>query len=313
MRLFSLFICILLPLVALKAGANDYPLPEDGGTIVGSLQYHRVQPGESLNDIANQYHVGLLALMAINKGVDPFLPDAGSQLTIPTKLILPDVPWRGIVINLAELRLYYFPPDKKSVQVYPIGIGRIGRATPEMSTYVSVKRDHPTWTPTANIRKEYLEKKGIELPQSIPAGPDNPLGEYALRLAYGSGEYLIHGTNKSFGIGMRVSSGCIRMHPQDIERMFNQVRVGTPVRVINQPVKSAIANHGELYLEVHEPLSRDEEDTREFTEVNLDGNQLQLVSQPWVDTQKVAFALKSQAGIPIWVGYAVTQDIASQQ
>jgi len=312
MRIFSLFYCILLTFCSLEAGASDYALPEDGSTIVGALQYHRVQPGESLNDIAEQYHVGLLAMMAINKGVDPFLPDAGSQLTIPTKLILPDVPWRGIVINLAELRLYYFPPDGQSVQVYPIGIGRIGRATPEMSTHVSVKRDHPTWVPTANIRKEYLEKKGIELPASIPPGPDNPLGEYALRLAYGSGEYLIHGTNKSFGIGMRVSSGCIRLHPQDIERLFNQVKVGTPVRVINQPLKSAIADHGELYLEVHEPLSREEEDIHNVTEVKLDEPLLQLVSQPWVDSQKVAFALKSQAGIPIWVGYAVTQGLASQ-
>lgn len=235
--------------------AASYDFPADGSSLVGRTQYHVVEKGETLAEIAKQYDIGFLSLMAANKGVDPFLPQQDFVLTIPSQIILPHVPCEGIVINLAELRLYYFEPDIRKVHIFPVGIGRIGRDTPEMETSISQKRPNPTWTPPQSIRKEYQEK-GIELPAVVPAGPDNPLGEYALRLAYGAGDYLIHGTNKDFGIGLRVSSGCIRMDPKDIEWLFNQVQRGEKVRVIDEPIKVALEPDRSVFLEAHEPLTR---------------------------------------------------------
>ncbi|NGZ14925.1 L,D-transpeptidase family protein [Vibrio aestuarianus] len=235
--------------------AASYDFPADGSSLVGRTQYHVVEKGETLAEIAKQYDIGFLSLMAANKGVDPFLPQQDFVLTIPSQIILPHVPYEGIVINLAELRLYYFEPDIRKVHIFPVGIGRIGRDTPEMETSISQKRPNPTWTPPQSIRKEYQEK-GIELPAVVPAGPDNPLGEYALRLAYGAGDYLIHGTNKDFGIGLRVSSGCIRMDPKDIEWLFNQVQRGEKVRVIDEPIKVALEPDRSVFLEAHEPLTR---------------------------------------------------------
>ena len=235
--------------------AAVYDFPKEGSRLVGHLQYHVVQKGETLADIGTQYKIGFLALMAANQGVDPFLPPEGTVLTIPSQVILPDVPYEGIVINLAELRLYYFQPDQRQVYIFPVGIGRIGRDTPEMETHISQKRANPTWTPTQSIRQEYLQR-GIELPAVVPAGPNNPLGEYAMRLAYGSGEYLIHGTNKDFGIGLRVSAGCIRMEPEDIEWLFQQVERGITVRVINEPIKVSLEPDRSVFIEAHEPLTR---------------------------------------------------------
>lgn len=235
--------------------AASYPLPPEGSNIVGRTQYHQVDEGETLAEIAKQYDVGFLSLMAANKGVDPFLPKAGYVLTIPTQIILPQVEREGVVINLAELRLYYFEPDSGLVHIFPVGIGRVGRDTPEMSTTISQKRPNPTWTPPLSIRKEYLAK-GIELPAVVPAGPENPLGEYALRLAYGAGDYLIHGTNKDFGIGLRVSSGCIRMEPKDIDWLFPKVSLGEKVRVINEPIKISLEPDRSVFIEAHEPLTR---------------------------------------------------------
>ncbi|WP_341663366.1 L,D-transpeptidase family protein [Vibrio sp.] len=249
---------ILLPILccfSLPVFSATYQLPQEGSNIVGRTQYHQVSQGESLADIAKRYDVGFLSLMAANKGVDPFLPAENYVLTIPTRIILPDVPRKGIVINLAELRLYYFQPDKNLVHIFPVGIGRIGRDTPEMETSISQKKRHPTWKPPKSIRKEYREK-GIDLPTIVPAGPDNPLGDYAMRLAYGIGEYLIHGTDKDFGIGLRVSSGCIRMDPKDIDWLFPKVNLGEKVRVINEPIKVALEPDRSVFVEAHEPLTR---------------------------------------------------------
>lgn len=287
---------VLLGLVmTFSSYSASYLLPEDDSQVVGRLQHHVVEKGDTFAKLAKIYDVGLLSLMAANKGIDPFLPDIGTVLTIPTMFILPTEDRSGIVINLAELRLYYFDDDKKQVHIFPVGIGRIGRDTPEMSSYINEKIPNPTWTPPKSIRDEYLEK-GIELPKVVPAGPDNPLGEYALRLAYGVGDYLIHGTNRDFGIGLRVSSGCIRMEPVDIKWLFEQVSRKDRVRVVNIPIKVSLEPDRSVFMEVHEPLT------------NSDGVQEPLVMpqelQWWmmefdISMNKARAAMIVQSGVPI--------------
>jgi lipoprotein-anchoring transpeptidase ErfK/SrfK len=295
-----LLACIAL-CMAFSVSALTYDLPEDGSRLLGSNQWHRVQKGETIALIAERYGVGFLAVMAANKGVDPFLPEEDTELLIPTQILLPDVERKGVVVNLAELRLYYFRPNSTEVDVLPIGIGRIGRETPEMSTYISQKREQPTWTPTQNIRNEYAAK-GIILPPVVQAGPENPLGEYALRLAYGNGEYLIHGTNKEFGVGLRVSSGCIRLFPDDIEYLFSQVNLKTPVRIINQSIKHSLEPSGEFLLEVHQPLNRSEEEVTQATSLQLSRDDIKFITQAGVDSSVVNQALKNQQGIALSVG-----------
>ncbi|WP_434361650.1 L,D-transpeptidase family protein [Parasalinivibrio latis] len=290
--------------------AATYKIPEDGSRIVGRPQVHQVLKGEHLEKIAKSYDVGFLALMAANRGVDPYLPDPGTFVDLPTEIILPDVKYDGIVINLAELRLYFFELEKGVVHIFPIGIGRIGRETPAMETYISQKREHPTWTPPASIRKEYLEKKNIVLPEVVPAGPNNPLGDYAMRLAFGHGDYLIHGTNKSFGVGMRVSSGCIRMRPSDIEWLFQQVPLKEKVRVINEPVKYSFEPDGSLYVEVHRPLSQNEEQTHERLLTAPDEKLTSWLEQNDINRARYSAALAVQSGLPTEVG--VVPEVAKE-
>ncbi|MDO6499072.1 L,D-transpeptidase family protein [Photobacterium sanguinicancri] len=281
------------------ANAIEYPLPEDSSNLIGTMEYYQVEKGDSLADIANSYNVGFLALLEANKGVDPFLPAPGKLLAIPTQLILPKVDREGVVINLAELRLYYFPEDQDVVHVFPIGIGRVGRETPLMTTKISQKTKNPTWTPTANIRKEYREKRDIELPSVVPAGPENPLGDYAMRLAHGSGQYLIHGTNKDFGIGMRVSSGCIRMNPWDIEWLFPQIPKGTKVQIIDQALKQTQEPDGSLYVEVHQPLSKTESQLGQDKKVKADEELLLTIANDDRAYSRLNAALNLQMGIPV--------------
>ncbi|WP_256741296.1 L,D-transpeptidase LdtC, partial [Cronobacter sakazakii] len=243
---------------ASQALANTYPLPAPGSRLIGETLYHTVaDDGGSLEAIAKRYNVGFLALLQANPGVDPYVPRAGSVLTIPRQMLLPDAPREGILINLAELRLYYFAPGENTVTVYPIGIGQLDgdTLTPTMQTTVSQKRANPTWTPTANIRARY-KAQGIDLPAVMPAGPDNPMGHHAIRLAAYGGVYLLHGTNADFGIGMRVSSGCIRLRDDDIKHLFSAVPVGTRVNIINAPVKASVEPDGRRFVEVHQPLSK---------------------------------------------------------
>jgi murein L,D-transpeptidase YcbB/YkuD len=215
------------------------------------------------------------------------------------QLVLPNAKRQGIVINLAELRLYYFPTDSDRMYVFPIGIGRVGRETPKMTTKISQMIENPSWTPTANIRKEYREKHNIELPSVVPAGPENPLGDYAMRLSHGSGQYLIHGTNKDFGIGMRVSSGCIRMNPWDVEWLFSRVSRGTRVQIVNQPIKHTVEPDGSVFVEVHEPLSRSESQLGEFKSVNAPDSLMAEVAGSEDAYQKLELELLKQTGVPL--------------
>lgn len=287
--------------LSLPARANTWPLSASDSRLIGENRFHVVEnDGGSLEAIAKKYNVGFLALLQANPGVDPYVPRAGSVLTIPLQTLLPDVPREGIVINLAELRLYYYPPGEKKVTVYPIGIGQLGGTTitPTMVTTVSDKRANPTWTPTANIRARY-KAMGVELPAVVPAGPDNPMGHHAIRLAAYGGVYLLHGTNADFGIGMRVSSGCIRLRDGDIERLFKQVTPGTRVTIINTPIKVSQEPGGVRLVEVHQPLSENIDDDPKVLPITLDGAMQAFKNAPQTDSQVMEHVMEVRSGMPV--------------
>lgn len=280
--------------------AVEYTLPASGSRLVGQNQTYTVQEGDnSLQAIARRFDTAAMLILEANNTIAP-VPAPGTQVTIPLQLLLPDAPREGIVVNLAELRLYYYPPQGSTVQVYPLGIGQQGLETPEMTTRVGQKIPNPTWTPPAGIRQRSLAK-GITLPPVVPAGPNNPLGRFALRLAYGNGEYLIHGTNAQASVGLRVSSGCMRMFADDIKALFSQVRVGTPVRVINQPVKYATEPDGRRYMEVHRPLTQSEGQNPQTMSYTLPANYAQFVAEKGTDKALVDKAMYRRAGYPVMV------------
>ncbi|PKH26525.1 L,D-transpeptidase [Enterobacterales bacterium CwR94] len=303
MKLRRLTGILLVTLVAgtRMAFATSYPLPPENSRLIGeNVSYQVPDDKRPLEDVAAQFKVGLLGMLEANPGTDPWLPKAGTTLTIPTQMLLPDTKREGIVVNLAELRLYYYPQGEDRVIVYPIGIGQLGAITPSMVTSVSQKIPNPTWTPTPNIRKRYAQE-GVTLPVTVPAGPENPMGQFAMRLAYGKGHYLIHGTNANFGIGMRVSSGCIRLRPDDIEALFNAVPKGTRVQVINQPVKVAIEPDGKRYIEVHQPLSRNEKDDPQTMRLPLTSDAKKFINSKQSDEVMIKEALERRSGMPIIV------------
>ncbi|ATA21992.1 L,D-transpeptidase YcfS [Gibbsiella quercinecans] len=283
------------------AKATEYPLPPANSRLIGeNTTYVVPNDGRSLEMIAADYKIGLLGMLEANPGTDPYLPKTGSVLTIPTQMLLPDTPREGIVVNLAELRLYYYPKGEDKVIVYPIGIGQVGMHTPLQVTHISQKIPNPTWTPTANIRKRYAAQGEI-LPAVVPAGPENPMGLFAMRLAMGKGQYLIHGTNANFGIGMRVSSGCIRLRPEDIEALFNHVPQGTRVQIINEPVKVAVEPDGKRYVEVHQPLSRTEKDDPQTMPIALSSSKQAFVNDLQTDKTEFDSAMARRSGMPVLV------------
>ena len=283
------------------AWAVDYPLPPANSRLIGENQFWTVQEGDrNLQAIARHFDTAAMLILEANDTIAPVQPKPGTQVLIPSQMLLPDVPREGIVVNLAELRLYYFPPGVNQVQVYPLGIGQQGLETPEMTTRIGQKIPNPTWTPTAGIRARSLEK-GIKLPPVVPAGPNNPLGRYALRLAYGNGEYLIHGTSAPDSVGLRVSSGCMRMNAADIQSLFNQVKSGTPVRIINQPVKFAVEPDGKRYVEVHRPLTPDEASNAQTMAYTLPAEFHQFSGDKAVDEAQLKRALTRRAGYPVVV------------
>ena len=267
MKTVALALCLVLSFVSFsqKSLAAVYQLPEKQSRLLGETLQYQVEQGDYFQAIAEYHNVGFLALMAANQGVDPFLPPVGALLNIPKQMLLPFAEHKGIVINLSELRLYYFPPNESLVYVFPVGIGRQGLSTPKIISFIGDKRKDPTWTPTTEMRARYLAKYGKELAKVIAAGPNNPFGKYALRI--GSSEYLIHGSNKRFGIGMRASSGCIRLYDQDIAWLFNNIAIGTQVRIVDQAVKMSYELTGDKLIEVHQPLS---EQTAVNAEYKLD-------------------------------------------
>ena len=251
LRLLLTILALPLLVFPLTVAAREFPLPLPGNDAVGEISSITSRYEDTLSDIGRANNLGFLEVSEANPGVDPWLPGEGLEIMLPTQFLLPPGPREGIVINLAELRMYFYPKGENRVVTYPLGIGREGWSTPVSDTRVTGKRPNPSWTPPESIRLEHLEQ-GDALPKVVPPGPDNPLGAYAIYLALPG--YLLHGTNKPFGVGLRVSHGCIRFYPEDIEKLFPRVAIGTRVRIINEPYKLGWIN-GRLYIEAHLPLS----------------------------------------------------------
>lgn len=305
MRRVKLLCSALLLLASQSVLAVTYPLPPEGSRLVGS-PLKIIVPLDSnfpLEAFAARYGQGLSNMLEANPGVDVYLPARGTTLTIPQQLILPDTPREGIVINVAEMRLYYYPPDGSSVEVLPIGIGQAGRETPRnWVTKVERKQEGPTWVPTANTRREYA-KEGKTLPAMVPAGPENPMGLYAI---YIGRLYAIHGTNANFGIGLRVSQGCIRLRNDDIKYLFDTVPVGTRVQIIDRPVKYTTEPDGSRWLEVHEPLSRNRSEYESDKKVPLPVTPAMqaFVRGEGVDANRAQSEMQRRSGMPVNISSA---------
>ncbi len=294
---------------SLHVSALTFEMPPPGEDIVGELMTVRVADyKDTINTYAEAYGLGFRQMLAANPGVNPWVPGAGRELVLPLQFILPPGERTGIVINLAEFRLYHFQPDGRTVDTYPIGIGREGWETPLVSAKVTGVIKDPTWVPTASIRADWAAN-GRRLPAVVPPGPDNPMGKWAIQLSARS--YYIHGTNKELGIGMRVSAGCIRMYNPDVEQFAKRVARGTPVRIINTPVKVGWKG-GEMYVEVHEAL--EEQRTQHVAEAAVAdaihlANRLTRapVDVDWIDAKAAAV---DQSGIPLRVSATGAANIA---
>jgi len=233
-----------------SAVALELPLPPPGEDIVGQVQVIKAKYEDTFADLGKANDLGYTEMVAANPGVDAWLPGEGSEVILPTRFILPAGPREGIVINLAEYRMYYFPKGRNVVYTYPLGIGREGWGSPITNTSITAKTPNPAWYPPKSIREEHAAE-GDPLPTVVAPGPNNPLGPFKFTL--GTPGYLIHGSNKKFGIGMRVSHGCFRMLNNNVLELAGMAPVGTKLRIINEPYKFGVSG-GKVYLEAHAPL-----------------------------------------------------------
>lgn len=291
---------LLGAMITSAAQAVVYPMPPPDTDVIGEVRVIYASKEDTLIDIARAHSLGYDEMVHANPGVDRWAPGEGTPIVLPTRHILPDTPREGIVLNIAEMRLYYYPAasagGERVVHTYPVSIGRMDWKTPMGLTKVVAKDIDPPWRPPATIKAEHA-KEGDILPDVVPGGPDNPLGRFAMRL--GVPGYLIHGTNKPYGIGMRVTHGCVRMYPEDIEQLFGMVPVGTSVRLIDQPVKVGRLN-GELLVESHEPLEEDELPMK----VTLEQAQRAVIAKtgpdmPGVDRAALQAAVEQISGMPV--------------
>ena len=301
--MLKLITSVLVIIAASQSQADIFTLPPADVDVIGQVSTVTASSNETLLDIARRYDLGQNEILLANPTVDRWLPEEKSVVVLPNRFILPNVARTGLVLNLPEMRLYYFPkhkPGEKPIVItHPVSVGRMDWNTPLGKTSIISKKKDPDWRPPQSLKDEAIAAGDEPLPDIVKAGPDNPLGRYAMRL--GIPGYLIHSTNKPYGVGMRVTHGCLRMYPEDIERLFEGIPVGTPVQLVNQPIKLGWLA-GSLFVELHPPLDEDQDKyanymqsvldaIAEFTdqeEINLSGRTL------WQ-------AIEHQDGIPVVV------------
>ena len=286
------------------AFAEDFVLPSSNHALIGDVQYVTTNAGDTPTTLAERYNLGLNAILAANPGTsDNTQFPAGTYVKIPTEFLLPSLPRRGIVINLPEMRMYYYPTGSDNVMTFPIGIGKIGKTIPIQNTAITRKKVNPEWIPPADIRK-FNQDQGIELPKVMPAGPDNPLGPYAIYLRIPT--FLIHSTIFPESIGRRASFGCIRMNESDIKQFFPLVEPGTPVSIVDMPTKVGWEGN-RLYIETHAPL----EERSTVSYATLDGvveeisNTLPRHGVTLVNWQLVSYLVEQPDGVPHEIGVKV--------
>lgn len=279
---------------------NDFELTSGAQSVIGEPQLVFTRPQDTLSDLAREYGLGYDEIVAANPDVNPWLPGENTAVILPTQYILPDTQMQGLVLNIATKRVFYFPTvaegETQKVLTYPIGIGRVGWETPLGSATVVSKARDPSWWVPLSVRQEHAEM-GNPLPSVVPPGPDNPLGTRVLKLDMPG--YLIHGTNAPYGVGMRVSHGCVRLYPENIELLYDMVAIGEPVMIINEPYQMGTQD-GVLYFEAHAPLEDDaitaEEHLQRLTDTRLD-----VSGQPLNQHLKdhIGSLAAAQNGIPV--------------
>jgi L,D-transpeptidase ErfK/SrfK len=296
------------------AWGTVYELPADGSAVVGTDERIKSTYQDTLLDIAHRYSLGYEEIIRANPGVDMWLPGEGTEILLPGRRILPPGPRDGLVVNLPEHRLYYYPKPRKGqhrvVITYPVSIGRMDWHSPLGQTEVVAKQKHPSWYPPESIRKEHA-RNGDPLPRVVPPGPNNPLGDFKMRLGVGDGTYEIHGTNNPMAVGMAITHGCIRMYPEDVAALFAKVPVGTKVWLINDPVKVTYVG-GDLLMEAHPPVDSE----GQTVEPNLDLLAQQLdralgSSVAAIHWDFAREALQSANGMPAIVGVEADVDSKS--
>jgi len=277
-----------------KIERNDFFVAKEDD-VIGRLAVIRLEKGDTLPDIARHFSLGIDTVSAANPGIDIWVPEAGKRILLPLSFILPDTVKKGIVINLAAMRLFYFKEDGKllAVSTYPIGVGTTERPTPMGQMYIVLKMFRPTWYVPASIAEDH-RKKGDPLPAKVPPGPLNPLGEHALYLSKSG--YLVHGTNKPASIGLRATNGCIRLYPEDIKRLFENTPVKTPVNIVNQPYLIG-QRDGIVYIEVHTPF--EESGTTELEKAYAKLRNIENKSGHVLDWKKVKEVVAEARGIPV--------------
>jgi len=282
---------------------NVYAMPPPGNDVIGQIYEVKVKPDDNLSKLALQYDVTVRQIKAANPQIKQGRMIVGDYILIPKQFVLPPPEYRnGLVVNLPEARIYYFSPDGRTVKTFPVAIGRVGWRTPTGATKIIRKVKDPTWYVPDSIR-DYSKQKGIDLPKKILPGKDDPLGAYALYL--GIRGYLIHGTNDPNSIGKMVSSGCIRMHNEDVAVLFNEVKPGTPVYLLHYSKKVGWLNN-HLYLEAHKPLSDDkgiyQNDDISPEKAIINALKRHGLSYLPLDHEQVDIALQEHTGIPIKIG-----------
>jgi L,D-transpeptidase ErfK/SrfK len=296
------------PVYAPPVDTHQFQLASADDDVVGAVQITHASKDDTLPDIARRFNVGYEEIVRANPGVDPWIPGADRRVVVPTRFVLPDAPRVGIVINVAAMRLYYFPPHRKGepqqVFTHPIGIGKVGWSTPEGVTVVVSHKKDPVWHPSVALRRDHRNDNGEDLPAVVLPGPDNPLGKYEFTLGWPS--YLIHGTNKPYGVGLRSSHGCVRLYPEDIEKLFEMVPNGTPVRVVNQPFVFGWHDN-QLYLQAYTVLEDDPRNWNKAQKKLLSHAlaahvQTELKSKgTTIDWDSVAAVAQAPRGVPVAV------------